>query len=230
MFRERYYWPDMYGIVSNYENKCQDCQLFKRAYINTKLELLPIYSNAAIELVQADCIGPMCTASNGSKYIFTIVDAFTRWTSAYAVPNIQTATLIPCIEDWIANHGAMTSLLTDHAKDFTSNLFKAFTQAFNIKVKYMTPYAPQTNRACERFNGTLIKIIQKSSSNKEWPELLPSALAANRMSPHAGLDGMTPFEALYGRKPVLPCDIHLPTATAIPVNTKEYKAENFNKE
>ena len=227
MFRERYYWPGMYGIVSNYVNKCQDCQLFKRAYINTKPELLPIYSNAAMELVQADCIGPMCTASNGSKYIFTIVDAFTRWASAYAVPNIQTATLIPCIEDWIANHGAMTSLLTDNAKDFTSNLFKAFTQAFNINVKHTTPYAPQTNGACERFNGTLIKIIQKyvSSTNKEWPELLPSALAAYRMSPHAGLDGMTPFEALYGRKPVLPCDIHLPTATAIPASTKEYKAE-----
>ena len=121
----------------------------------------------------------------------------------------------------------MMSLLTDNAKDFTSNLFNAFTQAFNINVKHTTPYAPQTNGACERFNGTLIKIIQKyvSSTNKEWPELLPSALAAYRMSPHAGLDGMTPFEALYGRKPELPCDIHLPTATAIPASTKEYKAE-----
>ena len=169
IFRECYYWPSMYGIVSNYVNKCQDCQLFKRAYINTKPELLPIYSNAAMELVQADCIGPMCTASNGSKYIFTIVDAFTRWAPAYAVPNIQTATLIPCFEDWIANHGAMTSLLTDNAKDFTSNLFNAFTQTFNINFKHTTPYAPQTNGACKRFNGTLIKIIQKyvSSTNKK---------------------------------------------------------------
>ena len=64
----------------------------------------------------------MCTASNGSKYIFTIVNAFTKWASAYTVPNIQTATLIPCIEDWIAYHGAMTPLLTNNAKVVTSNL------------------------------------------------------------------------------------------------------------
>ena len=88
-------------------------------------------------------------------------------------------------------------------------------------------YAPQTNDACERFNGTLIKIIQKYVSfiNKEWLELLPGALAAYRMSPHAGLDGLTLFEAFYGRKPILPYDIHLPIATSIPASTKEYKSE-----
>ena len=166
----------------------------------------------------------MCMSANGSKYIFTMVDAFTKWTTAYAIPNIKTSTIITCLEDWISNNGVMQSILTDNAKDFTSNLFNAFAQAFNFNIKHSTPYSSQKNGACERFNGTLIKILQKymSSTNKDWYELLPSVLAAYRMSPHSALNGLTLFEALYGRKPTLPCDVNRLSNRMNPATIQEY--------
>ena len=227
-FRERFYWPGMYSVIANYIKRCQDCQIFKRSYQHTLPELHPIYTSRPMELVQIDCIGPMCTANDGSKYIFTVIDPFTKWAEAYSIANIQTPTIITCLEDWISNHGVMTAVLTDNAKDFTSKLFEAFARAYNITVKHTTPYSPQTNGASERFNGSLIKILQKyvSSTNKEWPELIASALAAYRMSPHTALDGMSPFEALYGRKPVLTCDLSIaPTNVNKPASLQEYHGD-----
>ena len=65
--------------------------------------------------------------------MLTKVDAFTKKTPTYAIPNIQTVTKITCLQDWITNNGISQSILIDNSKDFTSHLFNALTQAFNIK-------------------------------------------------------------------------------------------------
>jgi transposase InsO family protein len=164
-FNQRWYWPGSYSIIADYIRRCQDCQMFKRSYANTTAPLQPIEASAPFELVACDCIGPLITASNGYKYIFTVIDVFTRYAEAYAVPNIQSLTLVTCLEDFLATHGSPKQLLTDNAKDFESNLFRAFCQAFNITKKRTTPYHPEGNGSCERFNGTLMKILQKFVSS-----------------------------------------------------------------
>ncbi len=55
--------------------------------------------------------------------------------------------------------------------------------------------------------------------------MLSSILAAYRTSPHTALDGMSPYEIFYGRKPVLPCDVNLPKAASTSASATQYKAE-----
>ena len=50
-------------------------------------------------------------------------------------------------------------------------------------------------------------------------------LAAIRQAPHAAIAGLSPLEALYGRKPVTPIDINLPTQPRTPTTAHEYNRE-----
>ena len=64
-----------------------------------------------------------------------------------------------------------------------------------------------------------------SSTYKDCYELLTSVLAAYRISLHSALNGLTPFEALYGRKPALPCDINRLSNRMNPATIQEYQTE-----
>ena len=73
-----------------------------------------------------------------------------------------------------------------------------------------------------------MKVIAKYVSqpnNYKWSECLITALAAIRQALHAALAGLSPFEALYGRKPVAPIYINLPTQPRTPITAHEYNRE-----
>ncbi|CAC5369071.1 unnamed protein product [Mytilus coruscus] len=62
-----------------------------------------------------------------------------------------------------------------------------------------SPYRPQSNGRCERFNGTLKSMLKNlyTESTQEWDELVPYALFAYREVPHEET-GFSPLELLYG--------------------------------
>jgi transposase InsO family protein len=59
-------------------------------------------------------------------------------------------------------------------------------------------YRPQSNGKCERYNGTLKKVLKKLciTYEKDWDEMLPYALFADRETPHEET-GFSPFELLH---------------------------------
>jgi len=50
-------------------------------------------------------------------------------------------------------------ILSDQGSDFVSALMQIFVNEFRIKQIRSSAYHPQTNRACERFNGTLKSML-----------------------------------------------------------------------
>eukprot|EP00112_Aurelia_sp_Birch-Aquarium-sp1_P002161 Seg1233.2 transcript_id=Seg1233.2/GoldUCD/mRNA.D3Y31 product="Retrovirus-related Pol polyprotein from transposon 412" pseudo=true protein_id=Seg1233.2/GoldUCD/D3Y31 len=81
-------------------------------------------------------------------------------------------------------------------------------QLFGIDKKRTTPYHPQTNGLCERFNGVL-KLLLRMRVNQDlddWDEQLPSALLAYRVSKQEST-GVSPFELMYGREPKVSFDV-----------------------
>ena len=160
-FSSMFCWPGSHRIISDYVHKCEDCQMFKRNYLNVTPELKPITAYSVLEIVAIDCIGPLVKSTDGSVYIFTCIDLHTRWPEAYAIKDQQTTTIIKCLEDFIATHGVPKAILSDKGANFESKLMLSFLRAYNITKKRTSSYAPSTNGACERFNGTLMKAISK---------------------------------------------------------------------
>lgn len=67
---------------------------------------------------------------------------------------------------------------------------------------YCTPYHPQSNGQIERFNST---VDAKIASLSDWDEQLPFVTLNYNSSVHS-TTRIVPFELMYARSAVLPCD------------------------
>ena len=67
------------------------CLCPKRRAVNvSKPPLLPIPVTGPLEVIAANCAGPLPTSRTSNKYIIVIGDLYTKFTEAFAVPAIQT--------------------------------------------------------------------------------------------------------------------------------------------
>jgi len=71
--------------------------------------------------------------------------------------------------------GFPQKILSDQGSDFMSELMQVFLSEFKINQIRTSPYHPQTNGPCERFNSTLKSMIKSLTEqfSDSWDEALP---------------------------------------------------------
>jgi hypothetical protein len=72
----------------------------------------------------------------------------------------------------------------------------------------MMPYTPQQNGVVERRNQTVVGTARSMMKSKRlpgifWAEAVATAVYVLNRLPTKGVAGMTPYEAWYGKKPVV---------------------------
>lgn len=93
----------------------------------------------------------------------------------------------------------------------------------NTRKAFTSAYHPQCNGATERMNRTLLSKLMKLCDGRyeKWDEYLSTAVFSCRISPNARL-GISPFEALYGRKAKLTSEIvNTGTVERNPIDNEE---------
>ena len=78
--------------------------------------------------------------------------------------------------------------------------WQVFLNEFSVHHIGTSPYHPQSNGACERFNGTLKTMIRSLLDRfpDSWDTALPCVFFAYREVPVETL-GCSPFELMFGR-------------------------------
>ena len=73
-----------------------------------------------------------------------------------------------------------------------------------------TPYNLHGNSICERFNCTLLRLLQSlpKEQKRHWPLHVPSLVFANNAMPHS-VTGYQPYELMFGQKAPAVCDAWL---------------------
>ena len=89
-------------------------------------------------------------------------------------------------------------ILTDQGSNFESKIIKSICSLFGIEKRWTTPYHPQTDGLCQRFNGTLKSLFRKrvNLDRDNWDEQIAAALLAYRSLIQAST-GLSLFEMLY---------------------------------
>ena len=216
--QRNYYWP---GFNKSVEVFCKVCDTCAR----NKVVPMPRFPMKPIEviavpfhMVGVDIIGPLVRTRAGNRYILTLIDYFTKYTEAIPLPNQEAETVARALEEIFARHGMPAVILTDQGSNFESKIIKSICSLFGIEKRRTTPYHPQTDGLCERFNGTLKSLLRKrvNRDRDNWDEQIAAALLAYRSSIQAST-GLSPFEMLYGREATLPLSISRDNSTLKPI-------------
>lgn len=99
-------------------------------------------------------------------------------------------------------HGMPTSLILDHDRIFTSNLWRELFGLAGVQLRMSSAYHPQTDGQTERVNQcmeTYLRCFVHACPTK-WSSWLSLAEFWYNTSSHSAL-GRSPFEVLYGHAP-----------------------------
>jgi len=159
--------------------------------------------------VHVDFVGPLSKIDGKWQYVFTVIDAFSRWVHLIPVRDeTAQAAAEALMQRVITVHGCPLMIVSDQGASFISNLWTELGKMLNINMTRANARHPQTNGAAERIHRTLNAAIRATlSPEKPWKEMIPFIEWAYRTMPIDGL-GLSPFQIIYGRDPVMPTELH----------------------
>jgi hypothetical protein len=105
------------------------------------------------------------------------------------------------IENIVKLHGVPSRIVSDRGTQFTFRFWISLHKAMGTKLDFSSAYHPQTDGQTERVNQILEDMLRACvlTYGKDWEQSLPYAEFSYNNGYQASL-GMSPFEALYGRK------------------------------
>ena len=197
-----FYWNTINGDVKTW---CKTCDVCQRMGKGGSPERVPLHSLPLVDepfkRVAIDIIGPLpeCKES-GNRFILTILDFATHFPEAIPLKQHVAKDVAQALISVFTRFGFPCELLSDQGSDFMSELMQIFNHDFHIEHLRTSAWHPETNGACERFNGTLKNMLRALSEkySDAWDLALPWVLFAYREVPVETL-GFSPFELLFGR-------------------------------
>ena len=113
-------------------------------------------------------------------------------------------------DKFIVHYGLLEKILSDQGCKFESQFVADLCKLIGMQKMWTSPYHPQTNGQCERFNSTLINMLgtlppEKKSEWKNHIGMLVPAYSYTRNS----ATGFSPYHLIYGRQPHLLVDVTL---------------------
>ena len=164
---------------------CKTCLECKPKFHKPPLGKI-IRATRPFERLGIDIVGPKePSAQSQSRYLFTVIDEYSRFPFAFCLKSITSDSIIKCLKQLFAIFGTPQFIHSDRGTQFLSNEFENFCLQAGIAHSSSTPYHPTGNGQTERFNGIIWRSIQcllhsESLSQSMWEEVLPQALSANR--------------------------------------------------
>ena len=206
LMRERFYWPGMQEEATQHVLKCSRC--LRRKTPPQAAPLQPILVTQPLELVHMDYLSLEPSKGN-IENVLVITDHFTRYALAYP-SKTQTAQATARIlwDNFICHYGFPEKFISDQGRNFESDLIKELCKIAGVKKVHTTPYHPQGNGQCERFNSTLCNMLGTLSEEEksDWKSYLGCMTHAYNCTKHASTT-YSPYYLMFGRHPRLTIDV-----------------------
>ena len=141
-----------------------------------------------------------------NKYIFYLVDLFSRLTVGSLIPNKKPSTVgAGILKKWIAPMGRMDTIHSDRGGEFCCEELTQVAEYLGVRSTFTAAYSPNQNGVNERNHAICDRMISKM--RLEDPTLsaeiaLTWALVAKNSLEN--ISGFSPFQIVFGQAPKLP--------------------------
>ncbi|WVZ24011.1 hypothetical protein V8G54_002555 [Vigna mungo] len=202
--KESFWWSRMKKDVAEFVASCLVCQKAKIKHQRPggMLQQLDI-PQWKWDSISMDFVTHLPRSSKGHDSIWVIVDRLTK--SAHFLPINLRMSMEKLAELYIREilrlHGVPNSIVSDRDPRFTSRFWQLLQEALGSRLRMSSAYHPQTDGQTERTIQSLEDLLRACVLDHlgSWSEVLPLVEFTYNNSYHPSI-GMTPFEALYGRR------------------------------
>lgn len=251
LIKNTYWFPQIKEKCENHIQNCLKCIAFSPSSGKTEGTLYRIpKGNMPFMTIHIDHLGPMDKQLAFKKYVFFIVDAFSKFIRLYATKTTNAKEAIQCLDQYFKSYSKPIIIISDRGSAFTSVEFENFIKLHNVKHIKVASGSPQANGQAERINRSILPIISKLSdktNGKPWYSILTETEYAINNSVNR-TTGQTPSQIIFGiekrgsnvdgLKDLLSA-INLSNsqdiqeicnkATEKTINSQKYQEKNFNK-
>lgn len=173
---KRVYWfPKLAEYVKKYIENCLKCIIFSPSEGKKEgfLKLIE-KGDKPFNTVYIDHYGPLNTTKGKFKYIFIIVDAFSKFLTLYPVRSVKTKEVCSKLNEYFSYYSRPFRIISDRGTCFTSEMFRDFCKSHSIQHVLIAAGSPQANGQVERYNKTVKAMLSKSLHEKgqNWNDFL----------------------------------------------------------
>ncbi|GFS74398.1 hypothetical protein TNCV_970021 [Trichonephila clavipes] len=148
-----------------------------------------------------DFIGPLPSTNKSYQHIFTVVDAFTKFTWLYPVKTVSAESALEKLKQQQKTFGNPIRIISDRGSAFTSKLLNDYCDEENMQHLQIATGVPRGNGQVERIHRTLIPVLTKLSldDSTKWYKYVDRLQRILNSTISRSAKG-TPFELLVGTK------------------------------
>jgi hypothetical protein len=170
-------------------------------------------------------IGPFKSAPSNFKFVFVLIDKFSKWIEYMPLVKASFEKAVECLDQVIHRFSIPNAIIIDLRTQFIGNTFWDFYDEWSIVVKYVSVAHPRANGQVERPNGIILDALKKrmyrenDKSLGRWIKELPAVVWGLQTQPSHNT-GVSPYFIVYGAEAVLPADIEF----------RSPRVENYNED
>ncbi|GFX03516.1 retrovirus-related Pol polyprotein from transposon 17.6 [Trichonephila clavipes] len=200
--KQEFFIQNLSNVVKKVIVNCVPCILANKKTGKKEGFLNPISKESIpLSTYYVDFIGPLPSTNKGYQHIFTVVDAFTKFTWLYPVKTVSAESALEKLKQQQKTFGNPIRIISDRGSAFTLKLFNDYCDEENIQHVQIATGVTRGNGQVERIHRTLIPVLTKLSldDSTKWYKYV-DRLQKILNSTISRSTKWTPFELLVGIK------------------------------
>lgn len=204
---QKHFWfPKMRHFIQKYIKHCLVCAVKKTRSGPLQGFIQNVDKpSGPMEILHADCLGPLPATSDGFKHILVVVDTFSKFCVLQCLKSVKAEETKFAFQNIISLFGTPKMIIMDAGSNFKNLSLPEYLDALKIDYHYTTPDIHRSNGQVERYMRTIMNLLRVETriksewSSKVWKIQLVLNTTVQKSTNIAplraliGVDGATPL-------------------------------------